>query len=269
MTAREIEPKPLRPVPIPSTVMEAYAGWDVELVWAHQPHTSTWRLAAEGSTHFVKVARREARRHLRREAERLQWIAGRLPIPQLIRRGSVHDHDWMVTQALPGRNAIDDALRADPEWLVSLLAAALRLIHQTPATDCPWTLDLDGALARARRRVSVGRFDEAELEPKGTAPPAGETLEALQAQRPENEELVLCHGDFCLPNVIIDGDALSGFVDLGDLALSERWFDLAIASRSVGWNLGPQWEAPFLRAYGVEPDEFRIRYFRTLYDLME
>ena len=80
---------------------------------------------------------------------------------------------------------------------------------------------------------------------------------------------MLCHGDYCLPNVLLDERGnLTGYVDLGDLAVGDRWWDLAVATWSVTWNLGPGWEEHFLRAYGVEPDPARIAYYRLMYELV-
>jgi len=52
------------------------------------------------------------------------------------------------------------------------------------------------------------------------------------------------------------------------LAVVDRWWDLAVATWSVAWNLGRHWEQPFLAAYGVGPDEPRMAFHRLLYDLM-
>jgi kanamycin kinase len=81
-------------------------------------------------------------------------------------------------------------------------------------------------------------------------------------------DLVVCHGDYCLPNVLVADGRASGFVDLGELGVADRWWDLAVGSWSITWNLGPGWEESFLHAYGVSRDEGRIAFFRLLYDLV-
>ena len=76
------------------------------------------------------------------------------------------------------------------------------------------------------------------------------------------------NGDYCLPNVLIGGSGVTGFVDLGELGVADRWWDLAVATWRVTWNLGPGYEAAFLAAYAVAPDPERIAYDRVLYDLV-
>jgi kanamycin kinase len=79
---------------------------------------------------------------------------------------------------------------------------------------------------------------------------------------------VVCHGDACAPNTLIDdAGSCSGHVDLGHLGLADRWADLAIATWSLDWNYGPGWQRVLLAAYGIEPDWERMDYYRLLWDL--
>lgn len=87
---------------------------------------------------------------------------------------------------------------------------------------------------------------------------------------PPVERLVVCHGDACAPNTLIDDSGrCCGHVDLGDLGVADRWADLAVATLSLGWNYPAAspgfWEADFYHGYGVEPDERRVDYYRWLW----
>ena len=92
-------------------------------------------------------------------------------------------------------------------------------------------------------------------------------LAELDRLRPDTEDLVVCHGDYCLPNVMISGGEVTGFVDLGELCVADRWRDLAVATWSVTWNLGPGFEDLFLDSYGIERDQQAETFYRLLYDL--
>ena len=79
---------------------------------------------------------------------------------------------------------------------------------------------------------------------------------------------MLVHGDACAPNTLISEDGIwTGHVDLGDLAVGDRWADLAIASLSLDWNFGEGHQQELYDAYGIAPDEQRIRYYRALWEL--
>ena len=70
------------------------------------------------------------------------------------------------------------------------------------------------------------------------------------------------------PNTLISSDgAWTGNVDFGDLAVGDRWADLAVASMSLDWNFGDGHQGEFFDAYGIEPDEERITYYRALWHL--
>lgn len=257
-----------RPVPIPTSVRAEHKGWEAELAYMRARDVSTWCLRRADETRYLKVARGAAGFALRRESERLNWARPRLPVPRVIEYDSTDGFHWLLTEALPGRDATDDRLRAAPSLLVPLLAHGLRMIHNTSADDCPYVLGLEEALHEARRRVAEGLVDTAEFGRRHRGLTPADALVELATVRPACEDRVLCHGDYCLPNVLIHEGAVSGFVDLGDIKLSDRWSDLAIATQSISRNLGSEWEIPFLEAYGIEQDEQRTRYFRLLCDLL-
>jgi kanamycin kinase len=85
---------------------------------------------------------------------------------------------------------------------------------------------------------------------------------------PPIDRLVVCHGDACAPNTLLADDGRwTGHGDVGALGLADRWADLAIATWSVAWNYGTEWEGQMLEAYGITRDDDRIAYYRLLWDL--
>lgn len=91
---------------------------------------------------------------------------------------------------------------------------------------------------------------------------------AALAEPPPIDRVVVCHGDTCAPNTLLDdAGRFAGHVDLGALGVADRWADLAIATWSTRWNYGPGWERALLDAYGIAPDDDRTRYYRLLWDL--
>jgi kanamycin kinase len=93
---------------------------------------------------------------------------------------------------------------------------------------------------------------------------AAHLLTTFQAATPD---LVVCHGDPCSPNTIIGDDGnFVGLVDVGDLAVNDRWADLAVATWSINWNFGPGWEPLFLQTYGIPPDPDLNDTFRIIWN---
>ena len=190
-------------------------------------------------------------------------------MPRVLREGVDGEREWLLTAALPGVNATDTALTADPPRLVPLLAQGLRRFHALEVEGCPFDGRLETALATVRHRLAAGLTrQDGPLRPEHGVSTPGAALDLLIRRRPPERDLVVCHGDYCLPNVLIEDWRVSGFVDLGALAVADRWRDLAVATWSVTWNLGPGWEDLFLESYGVPRDEERQAYYRLLYDLL-
>lgn len=230
---------------------------------------ATWRLDHPAhSTRYLKVVRAGAYPTARGEAERARWARTFLTVPEVIEAGTDGELDWLVTAALDGRPATDTG-DTDPRSVVIALAEGLRRFHDAaPVATCPFDFRAEIALAHVSRRVAAGLIDPRDafndnhrhLDLLGA-------LDRLDRLRPRTEDLVVCHGDYCPPNVLLDGGRAVGYVDLGELGVADRWRDLAVGTWSVTWNFGPGLEDLFLAAYGAEPDPDRQAFYRLLYHL--
>ena len=257
----------LRP---PSELRAAYADHDWELWYQYAKHTVVYRLS-DGDTAelFVKLVETGHTPALSGEAERTRWAYPYLPVPAVVGVGTDGSTDWMVTNALPGRDATHPELMDDPAALTRILARGLRAFHDAaPVDGCPFDFRIETALHHVRTRLGSGLIDrQRDFHEEFSHLTPNEAVRLLDATRPDSEDLVVCHGDYCLPNVLIDGGRAAGFVDLGELGVADRWWDLAVATWSLTWNLGPGFEELFLAEYGATLDPERVRFYRLLYDL--
>jgi aminoglycoside phosphotransferase len=79
---------------------------------------------------------------------------------------------------------------------------------------------------------------------------------------------VLIHGDYCLPNVLVEDGRLSALIDLGGAGLGNPEDDLAAGVWTLQYNFGPGLARDFLDAYGWPPmsdraiERLRRRYAR-------
>jgi aminoglycoside phosphotransferase len=117
--------------------------------------------------------------------------------------------------------------------------------------------------------VAAGGVDPTTLGPTYSRHSAEDLLRHLLAMRPPepNEDLVVAHGDPCLPNFLMrpGGDRVTGVVDLGRIGVSDRYRDVAIIVRSVGQNIGPEVTYVLLDAYGIpHPDLSRLEFYVLL-----
>ncbi|WP_244256039.1 aminoglycoside 3'-phosphotransferase [Rathayibacter sp. VKM Ac-2760] len=225
----------LEGVRVPAVAVALNGGAAPELVWRNQLDGLTFRVR-DG---FLKWNPRTTGVDLGREAARLEWLAGRHPVPRLLERGEDDEAQWLLTAPLTGTSAVAPEWLARPEEAVRAIAGALRALHALPVADVPAALRGDSWFDR--RPSALGEA------PAVLAP-------------------VVVHGDACAPNTLIGADGRwSASVDVGDLGVGDRWADLAVAAVSLGWNYGEGWAPLLLREYGIDPDEERAAYFRALW----
>ena len=249
MSSPTLGAEPSGSVPVPDAVVRMAGEACPAPVWRNALGGITFRLDSGATARFVKWAPRGSLVDFAAEAERLQWAAPFTPVPRVLAEGSDDDGDWLVTAALPGSSAVSDRWRREPALAVRAIGAGLRALHNAlPLAGCPFDWSVAERVRQARERDGclVGR----EL-------PSG----------PPIDRLVVCHGDACAPNTLLDDRGRwTGHVDLGALGVADRWADLAVATWSTEWNYGPGWEDELLAAYGVEPDPVRTDFYRRVWE---
>jgi len=255
---------------IPDRLRDEYDDWSWQLAWQWPPNTATWQLVSPTEeVRFLKLARHGWTPSISDEAARMKWARDHLPVPMVVDQQRDESVEWLITTGLEGRNATDSGLQSDPDRLVCILARGLSRFHAAPVAACPFDFGIRTALNVARDRLERGVIDPVEgFHSEHSSLTAAEAVAALERSRPANEDLVVCHGDYCPPNVLIAGNRVTGYVDLGELGVADRWWDLAVATWSVTWNLGPGYEDLFLSEYGAELDRGRLAFYRLLYDVV-
>jgi streptomycin 3"-kinase len=210
------------------------------------------------------------------ERRRIEWLAGTgIPGPSVVDWSTSDDGARLVMTAVPGVAAgeLDSGtlLRAWPA-----LVGMLRRLHELPAGDCPFERTL-GTMFRiaedvVRRDAVIPEFLTEDQQGR----PHPELLADLRAQlderlAQESEDLVICHGDACLPNFMVDPDTLecTGLIDLGRLGTADRHADLSLlqANARETWEGDDEPRANRLLAelYGPNRiDPGRMRFYRHL-----
>ena len=233
-------------VPVPARVRRIAAGAPVVPVWVNGDGGVTFRIEVPGSRQFVKWAPPGSPIDLAAERDRLRWAAAFAAVPRVLDYTESIDGAYLHSADVGGETAITDHWKAHPAQAVKAAGAGLRALHDClPVDSCPFDWSTTSRLAAAPTHA------------RDQLPPS-----------PPIDQLVVCHGDACVPNTLIDtkGNAV-GHVDLGTLGRADRWADLAVATWSTEWNYGPGWELPYLHAYGIELDRERTTYYRALWNL--
>jgi kanamycin kinase len=219
-------------------------------VWENADGGLTYRLDGPDGGRHVKWGPPSYAGLFRDEAQRLAWASRWLRVPRVIELDDKEPESGvvLVTETIDARSAVDPRWIARPEEAVRACGVGLRLLHESlPAAGCPFSWSVESRVAEATAR--------------------GVVVPAELRDAPAIDRLVVCHGDPCVPNTLLDEDGSPvAHVDLGALGLADRWADLAVGSMSIGWNYGPGFEHAYFEGYGIEPDPERIDYYRRLWN---
>lgn len=227
---------------------------------------AVWRIEGGGESLFLKAAPAHPLSEMPGEVRRLEWLAS-TPInaPHIRDAFEAESRHWLLMTALPGRDLTHFTDR--PDELCGVLATALRQLHAIDPDTCPFDQRLQVKLATGAAYTAAGLVDETDFGEAHDGWTARAVLEWLQLHRPTTEDLVVCHGDATLPNIMADDHGFAGVVDCGRFGVADRWQDLTLACRSIIYNCGEAHVPTFLAAYGADWDEQRYRYYNALDEL--
>jgi len=209
----------------------------------------------------------------------MQWLQDKLPVPQVLGFEKDKKKSYLLMTRVPGEMACTDKFMKNPEQLTAMLAEGLQMLWKTDISNCPCIYNLEKKLQMAKYNVENNLVDVDDAEPdtfgeNGFKNP-GHLLEWLINNKPE-EELVLSHGDFCLPNIFLSDGKVSGYIDLGRTGIADKWQDIALCYRSLLHNFDGKYSGKAYKGFhedmlfeklGIEPNWDKIRYYILLDEL--
>ena len=197
---------------------------------------------------------------LRREAEMDRFFHSKGLGPQVLAYES-GERDWLLTARIPGEDCVYPAYLADPVRLCDTTAELLRMLHDTDATGCPVPNRTEEYLAAARRNYEMERYDVALFPDNWGYASVEEAWAVVERDGKYLKNDTLIHGDYCLPNIMLDHWQFTGFIDLDTAGVGDRHVDLFWGAWTLQFNLKTdRYRERFLDAYGREKvDEALLR----------
>lgn len=181
---------------------------------------------------------------------------------------------FYLYSCLPGEDMVDAIRDADSvtrHLVVAEFGRALRRMHGWQP-DLPRPVDfLTWALARAEENLNRGL-----VEPtlSTTGPFDGADARALLAQLQRwlpsaQSDTAFGHGDYCLPNVMVENGRATGIIDLSRGGYMDRRIDLAAGVWTIRYNLGgAPYIQTFLDSYGYRRPAQTLHQFEALWMLL-
>ena len=172
------------------------------------------------------------------------------------------DRDWLLTRRIPGEDCLDRQYLDDPKRLSETLGILLRQLHETDPAGCPVSNCMEHYLDSVARNHRDGRFDPTLFLGNPPFRDVQEAWDLIQNGFLRLRQDTLLHGDYCLPNVVLNNWHFSAFLDVGSGGIGDRHIDLFWGVWSLAFNLKTDfWCNRFLDAYGrdlVDLESLRV-----------
>ena len=177
---------------------------------------------------------------------------------------TVGEKDYLLTERVEGEDATFSAYLEEPKKLCEVLAESMRMLHAAEIQNCPVPNRMEDYFATVSERYHKGIFDPSIYGERNGFQTAEEAFKTVQESLHLFESHTLIHGDFCLPNIILDDFKFSGFIDLGNGGVGDRHVDLFWCVWSLWYNLKTdRYTDYFWDAYGrdkINKDVLRAVY---------
>ena len=199
--------------------------------------------------------------------------------PRVIAREVVDGVDFLLMEKCHGSMLCDAEYLREPSKLVEIASGVLHDLWMLDVATCPVDMTLAHKLQLAEYNVTHDLVDLGNVNPttfgvNGRFANPEKLLEWLYDNQP-TEDLVVTHGDFCLPNVFFDGK-YTKIIDVGRGGVADKYQDIALFYRSLRDNLsggyggayfGELDERMFFSVLGITPDWDKIDYYILLDEL--
>ena len=169
------------------------------------------------------------------------------------------EFDWLLTRRVPGEDCTWQTYLDDPVRLCDTTAQLLRTLHETAAEGCPVPNRTADYLATVCKNYQAGIFSPEFLPEDQKATTAKEAWEIAQQVGKGLKADTLLHGDYCLPNIMLEHWQFSGFIDLDGAGVGDRHIDLFWGVWTLEFNLKTdRYGQRFLDAYGRDAIDMDI-----------
>ena len=208
--------------------------------------------------YYLKFAKPGA---LENEAKMNSYFCRRGIGPEVLYYGS-SEEDILLTRRVAGEDCTHQIYLDEPKRLSDTIALSLRELHEMDFWDCPIQQRTEEYIASVLSNYHTGNYDKSHFPDSFGYASAEEAYAVFMDGKDALDSKVLLHGDYCLPNIMLDGWRLSGFIDLGCGGVGDRHIDLFWGAWTLWFNLGTdEYRARFLDAYGrdaIDEDILRV-----------
>ncbi len=164
-----------------------------------------------------------------------------------------NEYDLMLTASAVGEDCVAAKYLDDPKRLCDTIATELRKLHETDFSACPVKDRTAEYIATVEQNFASGNYDTSHFPDSFGFATAKDAWRVFSAGKEQLRTDTLIHGDYCLPNIMLNDWKLSSFIDLGNGGVADRHIDIFWGLWTLWFNLKTEaYYSRFLDAYGRE-----------------
>lgn len=171
------------------------------------------------------------------------------------------DKDYLLTEKILGQDGITQKYLDEPQKLCDVFSESLCILHKVDFSDCPRNCRTDTMYQDAQRIYKTGKYDAWLLEYVDVKT-ADEGYHLMNELMPLSCNDALLHGDYCLPNILLNDFKFSGFIDEGFGGVGDRHYDIFWGIWTLQYNLHTNnFKDRFLDGYGrdkIDMDRLKL-----------
>ena len=224
-------------------------------------NSAVYKIRKKSKVYYLKIAD-----HLSQESIRLDYLQGKLNVPEKVFYEKYNGKSYLLTKEIKGEMLCSDYYSDHPLEGIDIIVEAFNHIYSMDYKDCLIDESLDTKISEIEKRFSSIKdsdIDENILKEFHTKE---NILKFIKGNKPK-QIIGFTHGDMSLPNIFAINGHFSGLIDVGNAGLSDIYFDLVICEKSIERNYGKEYIDIFYNKLGIEKDEFKSKYYRILMSL--
>ena len=207
---------------------------------------------------------------LDREYYICHYLKDKLPVPEVAYFLNTNDESILITKKLPGEMICSDDIFDNMHRVIELAAQGIKMLQSINIDDLTIINSLDKKLAVAKynldkKLVNTSDMNESNIHKFGSIENA---YNYLINNKIEESDLCFSHGDLSLPNIFYENDRITGFLDLGEAGIADKWYDIAILVKSLRRNYKTDEAEKYLfKCLDIKPNYEKIEYYILLTEL--
>lgn len=222
---------------------------------------------------YLKRYRRRSWQNGLKEEQVLVWLRDKLPVAEVVAFDSDRYYHYLLLKELQGVPAHKLIRKIPEKRMLELMVKAMLQMHAVPIQNCPFDETMPAKLVRLRFLLDKGWLRKDTYNSKSLRS-AEQDYRYLCEHLSVQEEVIFTHGDFCLPNILLTDEKITGFVDLADAGPGDRYMDICTLANTMCYNYNQPDKFNYycqniFELYGInDPDWEKLQYYRLVNEMV-